>query len=254
MTLLAMPNTNRPWHREPPQRPFDPRLRMAILVGLVVLLGIGVWKLSQAFPGRATSDMDHAWLINLGAFFVLVASGLVFTRRITLRETLRNLSLWTGIAAVLVLGYVYQDEIRDTALRVRAELVPSYAVTRDAKTLVVTADDAGEFVVYARVDGAPIKFVVDTGATDIVLSPQDAKRLGIDLDGLNFTSSFETANGVGRGAPSTVTSLVIGPIRLEHVPVSINEAPMDSSLLGMAFLRRLESFEIKGRKLTLTSH
>jgi aspartyl protease family protein len=124
-------------------------------------------------------------------------------------------------------------------------------MTRNAKELVITADENGEFVVYGRVDGAPVKFVVDTGATDIVLAPQDAKRLGIDLDGLNFTSQFETANGVGRGAPSTVESLVIGPIRLTHVPVSINQAPMDSSLLGMAFLRQLQSFSVTGRKLTL---
>ena len=246
-----MSTPNGPWHRDPPPPAYNPRLRLAVLIALIVVLGFGLWKLSQAFPGRAASDIDHAWMINFAAFGVLIASGLIFSRRITLRESLRNLSFWTGIAAVLVLGYTYQDEIADAALRVRAELVPSYAVTRNMKELVITADDNGEFVVYGRVDGAPVKFVVDTGASDIVLSPQDAKRLGIDLDGLNFTSQFETANGVGRGAPSTVESLVIGPIRLEQVPVSINQSAMDSSLLGMAFLRRLQGYSVTGRKLTL---
>lgn len=246
-----MSDPNSPWHRDPPPRSYNPSLRLVVLVALVLVLGFGLWKLSQAFPGRADTDFDTAQFINLAAFGVLIASGLVFSRQITLKESLRNLSLWTGIAAVLVLGYSYQDEIADAALRVRAELVPSYAVTRNAKELIITADDSGAFVVYGRVDGAPVKFVVDTGASDIVLAPQDARRLGIDLDGLNFTSQFETANGVGRGAPSTVESLAIGPIRLEHVPVSINAAPMDSSLLGMAFLQRLQSYSVTGRKLTL---
>jgi aspartyl protease family protein len=244
-------STPGPWHRDPPPPSYNPSLRLAVLVALIVVLALGLWRLSLLFPGRANSDFDSVQFINLAAFGVLVASGLIFARRITVKETLRNLSLWTGIAAVLVLGYSYQDEIADAALRVRAELVPSYAVTRNPKELVITADEDGNFVVYGRVDGAPVKFVVDTGASDIVLSPQDAKRLGIDLDGLNFSSQFETANGIGRGAPSTVESLAIGPIRLEHVPVSINEAPMSSSLLGLSFLRRLDSYTVTGRKLTL---
>jgi aspartyl protease family protein len=246
-----MSDAKGPWHRDPPQRPYNPSLRLVVLIALIVVLAFGLWKLAQLFPGRANSDMDAVQILNLGAFGVLIASGLIFSRRITVRESLRNISLWTGIAAVLVLGYAYQDEIADAALRVRAELVPSYAVTRSPKELVITADENGAFVVYGRVDGARVKFMVDTGATDIVLNPEDARRLGIDLDGLNFTSTFETANGVGRGAPSTVESLEIGPIRLEHVPVSINEAPMGSSLLGMTFLSRLHSYSVTGRKLTL---
>ena len=244
-------STPGPWHRDPQPPSYNPNLRLAVLIALIAVLALGLWRLSLLFPGRANSDFDTVQFINLAAFGVLIASGLIFARRITVRETVRNLSLWTGIAAVLVLGYSYQDEIRDAGMRVRAELVPSYAVTRNPKELVITADEDGNFVVYGRVDGAPVKFVVDTGASDIVLSPQDAKRLGIDLDGLNFTSQFETANGIGRGAPSTVESLAIGPIRLEHVPVSINEAPMASSLLGLAFLRQLDSYTVTGRKLTL---
>ena len=249
-----MSDAKGPWHRDAPERPTDPRLRVALMVVLAIVLAFGLWRLSILFPGRAASDMDHAWIINLSAFFLLVASGLVFGRQIKLGEALRAISIWTAIAAVLVLAYSYQDVLYDAATRVRSELVPGYAIARNPHELVLTADESGQFVVYGRVDGARVKFVIDTGATDIVLSPHDAQRLGIDLDGLTYSSEFETANGLGRGAPSTVESLSVGPIRLTHVPVSINQAPMDSSLLGMSFLRRLDSFTLEGRKLTLRAH
>src|SRR6516165_6742915 len=106
-----MPDAPGPWHRDPPPPSYNPSLRLAVLVALIVVLALGLWRLSLLFPGRADSDFDTAQFINLAAFGVLVASGLIFARRVTVRETVRNLSLWTGIAAVLVLGYSYQDEI-----------------------------------------------------------------------------------------------------------------------------------------------
>ena len=96
-----------------------------------------------------------------------------------------------------------------------------------------------------------MRFLIDTGASDTVLSPMDAQRLGIDLAALDFSRVYLTANGNGRGAPYRLMDLAIGPIALSDVAVSINQAPMDESLLGMSFLRRLKSFEVQGRRLYL---
>ena len=98
------------------------------------------------------------------------------------------------------------------------------------------------------------RFLVDTGASDIVLSPSDAKRLGVDVAQLQFTQDYETANGVGRGAPYTIERLTVGPVLMTVVPASINQTPMESSLLGMTFLKRLDGFEVRGRKLYLRWH
>jgi aspartyl protease family protein len=84
-----------------------------------------------------------------------------------------------------------------------------------------------------------------------VLSPGAARRLGIDPGELQYTRVFRTANGTVRGAPYNLASLKIGSIEFSNVPVTVNQAEMDTSLLGMTFLNRLESFEFRGRQLFL---
>ncbi len=120
-----------------------------------------------------------------------------------------------------------------------------------AHELVVSQDAEGGFQVVGQVNGQPVRFMIDTGATETVLAPQDARRLGVDLSGLTFDRQSETANGLGLGAPYQARTLEIGPIRLTDFKMEINKAPMSSSLLGLSFLNRLDSFEVKGRKLYL---
>jgi aspartyl protease family protein len=96
-----------------------------------------------------------------------------------------------------------------------------------------------------------VRFIVDTGATGVVLSPDDARRIGVDMAGLRYTEVAETANGIGYGAPLTADRLEVGPIAMSDFKMSVNQAPMSASLLGMSFLRRLESFRVEDHKLVL---
>ena len=82
---------------------------------------------------------------------------------------------------------------------------------------------------------------------------EDARRLGVDIDALTFDHAAETANGVGYAAPFVADSLAVGSIRFDKVPMAINQTPMRNSLLGMSFLKRLDSFQVSGRKLYLKS-
>jgi aspartyl protease family protein len=168
------------------------------------------------------------------------------------REAARNIAIWGVVASVLAIGYAYRDELSGVSARVRSEFMPGEPVASvDAHTLRLTQDEGGDFYVFGTANGSRIRFLVDTGASDIVLSPTDAQRLGIDTSTLHFVSGFETANGIGAGARYTLDALSVGPIQLWNVPVSINRTDMHASLLGMAFLKRLKSFEFSGRKLTL---
>lgn len=217
------------------------------LIGAIVLL---LYELASLFP-RHASDLDTTQFISLAAFAVLVMSGLIFRRRAGFGEVSRSIAIWTGVAAFLLLAYAYQDELKSVYARVRSELMPSVPTIVADHTMVLTASSDGGFFVMGSVNGLPVRFLVDTGASDIVLSPSDAKRLGVDITALQFTREYETANGVGRGAPYTIERLALGPIAMTVVPASINGAPMETSLLGMAFLKRLEGFEVRGRKLYL---
>ena len=116
---------------------------------------------------------------------------------------------------------------------------------------VVQPGAGGHYVVEAMVDGAPVTFLVDTGASDIVLTMADAERLGFQPATLRFTQRFATANGEVRGAPVVLREIRVGQFSLFNVPASVNEAPLRVSLLGMSFLRQLDGYGVENGRLVL---
>lgn len=165
---------------------------------------------------------------------------------------LKHASIWMLIAAILVLGYSYRDHFAAVKERVISELLPSQGrISEDGRAMVFKRSHGGHFVVEALVDGVPVRFLVDTGATHVVLSPDDAKRLGFETDALSYSETYRTANGLGAGAPIRLPEITLGPIVARDVRASVNRAPMGGSLLGMSFLDRLSSFTVEGDTLTL---
>jgi aspartyl protease family protein len=244
-----MSQSGGPWHR--PQDQGASRYRVLIWIALVGAGAVGLWEMSRLFPDAITDSMDEAYFVRMLAVLVLVASGVVFSRRFSFRESARNIAIWMGIAAVLVLGYTYYPQLQDVADNARSELIPGYPVNISANEMVFSKDRNGDFLIIGSANTAQVKFLADTGASDIVLSPEDAQRAGIDTSKLSFDRTYETANGEGRGAAAMLDTLQIGDMKLFDVPVSINRAKMRTSLLGMAFLSRMKSFEFRDRKLTL---
>jgi len=247
-----MPPSPQPWAHGPEDpEPRRPRGRLLIWLGLLLVVIAGVALLFRAFPGGVSTGEDWAWLAQGIALVALVTAGILTAGRINWGQKARHAAIWVGIIAVLALGAAYRDELVGVGQRLRSEFSPSYAVATGPRELVVTQDQDGGFYVMGQVNGQPVRFLVDTGASEIVLSPADAQRLGVDLDALTFDHAAETANGVGYAAPFTADSLAVGSIRFDNMPMAINQAPMRSSLLGMSFLKRLDSFQISGRKLYL---
>jgi aspartyl protease family protein len=246
-----MTDSQNPWNRPPPGRRKPSNLRHFLWWALIAAGVLAIWALWRMFPGALSTAGDQGQFIKLSAMLVLIASGLVYSRRFTARETLRNIALWCGIVAALVFGYTFYHQFEDAASDIRSELVPGYPAEAGGNRMVFSENEDGDFTAIGKVNGTPVEFVIDTGASEIVLSPADARRAGIDLSALHFTGVYETANGQGHGASATLDKLEIGPVKLFDVPVSVNQTPMHASLLGMTFLRRMKSFEMKGRKLTL---
>ena len=244
-----------PWEpedTEPTPRGAGP-VRLLIWVAALAAVIAGVWLLFRAFPGAISSPQDWGW-VAWGVFMMaLFSTALLDTGRIRWAEKARHAAIWAGILAVLILGVTYRAELAGVGQRVRMTLSSSYPVATGPRELVVTAGEGGHFLVMGKVNGQLVRFLVDTGASDTVLSPADARRVGIDTDALTFDRPSETANGVGYGAAFQADSLSVGAITFNEVPIMINQAPMSSSLLGMTFLRRLESFQVKGDKLYLTA-
>jgi aspartyl protease family protein len=93
--------------------------------------------------------------------------------------------------------------------------------------------------------------MIDTGATDVVLTPADARLMGLDPARLDYTRVADTANGQVRGAPILINNFKLGPITVQSLPAVVNEADMPISLLGMEFLNRLKSYRVEDDRLTL---
>jgi aspartyl protease family protein len=118
-------------------------------------------------------------------------------------------------------------------------------------TVSLKAEANGHFAADALVDGTHVFFIVDTGATDVVLKRSDAERLGIDLKALRYDASVRTHNGDTPIAFVELDEIVIGSIRVERVTAIV---PMDEftySLLGMSFLRRLSGFSVDSDRLVM---
>ncbi len=117
--------------------------------------------------------------------------------------------------------------------------------------LVLRAGGNGHFTLEAEVDGTPIDFMVDTGATTVVLSPRDASRVGLNPATLDYNAVFETGNGRTRVALVTIDELTIGSLDLYDVPAAVITKPMSMSLLGMSALKRLDGYEVDGNQMIL---
>ena len=194
------------------------------------------------------------WLFRGLVLIIFLSAAILTPRRILWAQGARHAAIWVAIAGVLILGITYRPELLGIVQRVRMTLSSSYPVTTSPHELVVSQGGDGSFLVMGKVNNQLVRFVVDTGASETVLSPADAKRIGIDMEALRFDQLSETANGTGYGASYTAKKLAIGSISFDNMPLVINRAPMSNSLLGMTFLRRLESFQVKGDRLYLRSH
>jgi aspartyl protease family protein len=242
-----------PWDRDEPEPPKAPPPRGKLGVWLVVLglVAATVLLLFKAFPGQIQSGEDWSRLLYAAGLMAVVSTGLLTARRFDWGEKLRHAAGWIGIVAVLAVGFAYRDELGAVALRVRGEFSSSYPVATAPHEVVVSQDDSGSFFVMGKVNGQLVRFLVDTGASDTVLSPADAERLGIDVANLSYDRAAETANGIGYGAPFKADTVSVGSIELGEVPMVINRTPMRASLLGLTFLGRLESFQVRGHRLFL---
>ena len=242
--------------RQKPERaaspiPPVPRHRLWLWLGFLAGVGVLIFALANAFPEAQQTGDDKAALLYRVGIVVLISTALLRGLQGPLSQHLRHVAIWVGMIGVLALGYAYRNELASVPRQLQLAFNVGSPVQTEERTLVVPQGEGGHYVVDGLINGQRVRFMVDTGATETVLSPADAKRIGIPVDTLNYGYKAQTANGVGYGAAYDATTLEIGAIKLEGFRVMVNKAPMDGSLLGMSFLNRLEAFEFRNRQLIL---
>ncbi|MGH6931007.1 MAG: retropepsin-like aspartic protease family protein [Dongiaceae bacterium] len=214
------------------------------VVGLLILL-------TDRFPDTLNGSNNVGRLLYLLGCLALVGGGFISFVQQRPMLALRNAMIWLGLLIVLATSYGFLGQLSYFAERFGPPTTANQGVVTGTGEISFKAGPDGHFHVEAMVDGRPVLFLVDTGASDIVLSPADARRLGFDLAKLSFNQQAETANGMVRGASIQLFKFEVGPIVIENIGATVNEAEMSESLLGISYLSRLSGYQVSGDTLTL---
>lgn len=191
------------------------------------------------------SDHDIGRLIYLGLLGSVLVVYLILANRNSLGTLARGAVLWGLIFIGVVAAYGLWETVRD-------EVAPQQVLrTGDGRVEVPRSRD-GHYYITLDINGAELRFMVDTGATDMVLTMADAAAVGIDPDTLRFTGIARTANGTVRTARVRLDAVRLGDFVDHGVTAWVNEGALDTSLLGMAYLDRFARIEIARDRLILT--
>jgi aspartyl protease family protein len=191
---------------------------------------------------------DNQVIYYIVLIVVLLAS--IFGRsRKEISSQLKMLLVWVGIIAVVSAIVIYWGDVKNT--KFYAAIVPGESIKgEDGSMYFIRASD-GHFYINSQVNDKEIRFMVDTGASDIALTTEDAETLGFEKDKLHFNKIYNTANGTTRGASIKLDSIKVGEVTFHNVSASVNEGKLDTSLLGMSLLDRFRSYKIEGDKLII---
>lgn len=189
----------------------------------------------------ATEYGNLVYLVLLGA---VVAFWFFAQNRQGLNKTLQQAAIWGLIFVGAVAAAGLWGDIRQTGTQ-------QQLVVEEAGRIEVPRGPDGHYYLTLTINDTPVDFVVDTGATGMVLTQADANRIGLPRDEMIFFSEAMTANGPVRTAPVRLEEVALGPFEDSNVRALVNEGEMHVSLLGMTYLNRFARMEFNDGRLIL---
>jgi len=226
------------------------RLLWILLTILAAILFLLVAKDDGAVTAGARQP-DLAALAVKIALAAFVGALILTLLRKRFSRALETAMLWIAVAVLLAVGYGFRSELRDVTERLRAEYMPSRLAPRN-RVVEITRGGQGNFAVAVHLNNTRVSMVLDTGASAVVLTQDAARAAGLPVEVLTYTVAIDTANGRTRAAPVTLNSITVGGIVERSVPALIAQpGQLRTNLLGMTFLNRLESWEVRGDKLMM---
>ena len=231
------------------------RSRLAWPLLMVLLIAI-LLVLARSGPGTVgpLSTDQLGSLIYKIALLVFVGGAILTMFRERFTQAITAAMLWIVIGLALIVVYSYRFELHNVADHVLVALVPGYVVSH-GRNVEIGRNSVGDFAISAQINGARVAMVLDTGASAVVLTHDDAKAAGLPLEVLNYTVNIDTANGRTRAAPVTLDRIAIGGLTERSVEARVVQpGQLKMSLLGMSYLNRLQSFEVSGDRVVLKGY
>lgn len=220
--------------------------------GGLLLLAALLLALFAEGPLGSFSPLEAAALAALGGASLLMAASIVdgFGRHWT--YGIQAIAVSCGLLTALLVVYASRDELLTAFDRVIGDVSLGRTVVTPAGEVVAARRTDGSFMVTGRVNGHDARFIFDTGASTVVLRAENAVALGFKPEALNYSIPVSTANGMAMAAPVIIETLSVGPITEKNVRALIaKEGVLHANLLGMTFLERLGSYEVRGNRLIL---
>ena len=191
------------------------------------------------------SGDDKAYLFYMILLLVGVGASFLYSRRESFSQTAQQALIWGLIFVGVITAYGFKDVFK-------AQIFPSVAVQNGVGSVILMRANDGHFYADLNINGRDVEFVIDTGASAIVLSKNDAQSIGIDTENLNYLGRANTANGTVSTAFVSLGIIKLGDITDYDFPAFVNGGELSSSLLGMDYLNLFSEFRINGNTLTLT--
>jgi aspartyl protease family protein len=181
---------------------------------------------------------------------IIVGSSLV-ARRLPLGQTLKMALAWVAIFAGLFVIFSFRPEIKTVWQRVKADLSGTANQSIQGGKITLVRDDDGHFNILGSVNGKPIRFLVDSGATQTSISSDAAQEISIEVDRSGFPVFVSTANGTAKAFRAQINVLKLDTIEIKDMKILVSDTLGDTNLLGMDFLNALRSWRVEGNKMIL---
>ena len=219
-----------------------------ILVGFIFYTLVSNWTVTS-------SDFSFSeyvpQLIFLGGVLTLAVSGLL-GKKLRFGEVLKSVGIWGGLFVLLIFAYAVRHDIATMANRTLGALVPGLAVINSDRSISIVKSQDGHFYLSADVNSKNIKFLVDTGASTVALTADDASRIGYLPENLDYSLPIWTANGMTFAAQIYIDDFKIGDFTLNNLEATVSRpGSLHESLLGMNALQSLNSWRVEGDRLVL---
>lgn len=189
--------------------------------------------------------------IYLIGCLVLVGSALM-VRRLPFGQSLKMLLAWLLIFAAAFVAFTLKDDFIALGHRAMAEMRGDNVVDANGAEIRIRRDDDGHFWINGEVNGRPVRFLVDSGATVTMLGRATADRVGIAPSD-SFGVMISTANGTTMADRGRAGKIRVGPIERGDLAVHISRRDGDVNVLGMNFLSTLSAWGVEGSTLRLKS-
>ncbi len=228
-------------NEQPPKKP-----KSSLFIWIAVAL-IGYFLINWLFEQNPNALSNQSGQIdfthNILLLAILIGSFFMFRKRADSSTTGKMALIWLIIfAGGFFIVSVYEDFKTNTQFADEVSI---------ENATIIRQNRDGHYYLRLNLDGTNVMFMIDTGATGVVLRREDADRMGLNLNASDFTSNASTANGTVPIAPIIINEVSADKIYMTNLRAFVNGGELSTSLLGMTFLNRLSSYEFKNQTLIL---